>query len=362
MALAARLYAPYDKVFSNDCRQKALLSYRTLMDTGFVSHTQKPFVTGEYPGGDGDKRAWAAAELWETTGEPEYLEYLEGNFPVINSHITWGDVGTIAALTYLNSRRAGRSPAIVERARETLFRVADGLIQAAARHGYARNLDDSYYWGANGTVAGTAYILHSAYLHSGDPAYRHAVQDAAAWLLGRNYYGRSFVTGVGHNPPEHPHDRTSMAGNKPWPGRLIGGSHTKKDDGNAPPDIMKCAKEATCWFDVKEDYYTNEVAINWNAPLAFALAALMPEAGVYPAPYPGQPDDGVPVRYAAPAKKAAARAGITRAVKVRGGRLNVPAGAKVYGLDGRLIADMKGADSRMPVINRNGVFIIKSEL
>jgi len=33
---------------------------------------------------------------------------------------------------------------------------------------------------------------------------------------------------------------------------------------------------ATVWLDDSADYTSNEVAINWNAPLIYALAAFLP--------------------------------------------------------------------------------------
>ncbi|MDR0330744.1 MAG: glycoside hydrolase family 9 protein, partial [Chitinispirillales bacterium] len=357
--IAARLYAEYDKAFAGACLDRAILSYKTLMDTGFVRHTQAPFETGEYGSeSDNDKRLWAAAEMWETTGDPEILAYLERNSALsINSGISWASVGTIAALTYLNSARDGKNPETAERLRSRLITVADGLISYAEAHGYARNIS-LYNWGANGTVAGTAYILHSAYLHTGDEKYRHAIQDVLAHLLGRNHYSRSFVTGVGHNPPQNPHDRTTAASGTPWPGRLIGGPHNSKS--GAPASLTQCATSATCWFDVAADYWTNEVAINWNAPLVYALAAAMPGAGALPAPkYPGQPTDGTPARNAYAKKTPAAKRLTTRAVRVQNGRLDIPAGAKVYGLDGKLIAQRKAGDAKAPLIRKNGVFIIR---
>ena len=89
--------------------------------------------------------------------------------------------------------------------------------------------------------------------------YRETCLDALNHLFGRNYYGRSFVTGVGFEPPQQPHDRRS--GSNPiteaWPGYLVGGAHPK----------------ATDWQDVQGDFRTNEIAINWNAALVYALAA-----------------------------------------------------------------------------------------
>jgi endoglucanase len=54
-----------------------------------------------------------------------------------------------------------------------------------------------------------------------------------------------------------PHDRRSGADGieEPWPGYIVGGGHS-----------------ATDWKDVEESYSTNEIAINWQAALVYALA------------------------------------------------------------------------------------------
>jgi len=72
------------------------------------------------------------------------------------------------------------------------------------------------------------------------------------------------VTGLGFDPPRHPHDRRSMAKGSAgaWPGYLVGGGWPR----------------ATDWVDDADNYRVNEIAINWNAPLIYALAATLPEA------------------------------------------------------------------------------------
>jgi endoglucanase len=94
--------------------------------------------------------------------------------------------------------------------------------------------------------------------------YRATALDAVNHLLGRNCYGRSYVTGIGFDPPLHPHDRRDNGEylNHPWPGYLIGGPHPR----------------ATDWHDEQGDFRTNEIAINWNAALVYALAAFLPES------------------------------------------------------------------------------------
>jgi endoglucanase len=363
LAQAARIYAPYDKTFADSCLAKARRSYNTLMASPVVEPDTITSKTGHYyQPDDADKRLWAAAEMWETTGESRYLEYLESNLPenaAITEHFNWNNVSNLATLTYISSKRQGRDAQKVGRLQDKLITIADGFVATAGRHGYGRPMGTgSYYWGANGTIAGTAYILNTAYKITGDDKYRHTIQDVSSHLLGRNVFGRSLVTGIGHRPPQNPHDRRSMASNTPWPGYLIGGPH------NGKPNDMKCAVEAACWSDDASDYYTNEIAINWNAAMLYALSCLLPNAGALPAPnYPGQPDDnGVPVRYAAPNKTTNINiTGTTRIARTRNGRLDIPLGAKVYTLNGKLVAHRRGADSKMPVLSKNGVFIIKVE-
>jgi len=95
--------------------------------------------------------------------------------------------------------------------------------------------------------------------------------DQLSWTFGRNYYNRSQVTGLGLNPPMNPHHRPSRADGivNPWPGLLVGG-------GNSTSTQAAGNKNgATNWLDDIEAYELNEVAINWNAPLVYALASLL---------------------------------------------------------------------------------------
>jgi endoglucanase len=59
-----------------------------------------------------------------------------------------------------------------------------------------------------------------------------------------------------------PHDRRSGSDNEvdPWPGYIVGGGHS-----------------ATDWKDEEGDYRTNEIAINWQGALVYALAAFVTE-------------------------------------------------------------------------------------
>ncbi len=68
------------------------------------------------------------------------------------------------------------------------------------------------------------------------------------------------LPGLGINPAMNPHDRRSGSDTEvqPWPGYIVGGGHS-----------------ATGWFDKEEDYRTNEIAINWQGALVYALAGFV---------------------------------------------------------------------------------------
>jgi len=275
-AQAARIFKPYNPAFAARCLQAAQKSYQFLQahpeyhradQTGFSTGAYEANAPDHRTGGAPQNRLWAAAELWETTGSPEALRDLETRVRTVNGRVDadfdWDETKDLGLLTYLFSKRSGRDPVLVKLVRSNLLAVADGIVQTAKRDGYGRPLGSSYFWGCNGAVARQTVLLMAAdRLSSGKGGYRAASLDAVNHLFGRNFYGRSFVTGIGFQPPMHPHDRRSAGDNvvDPWPGYLVGGPHPR----------------ATDWHDEQGDYRSNEIAINWNAALVYALAAFLP--------------------------------------------------------------------------------------
>ncbi len=296
MAQAARIFRPYDSAYASRCLQAAQKSYQFLkIHPEYHQADQTGFSTGRYEINEPNHRAngvpqnrlWAAAELWETTGAPDFLRDLETRVREVNGRVDsdfdWDEMKNLGLITYLFSSRPGRDPALVKLVRRNLLAVADDIVQIASHDGYERPLGSRYYWGCNGGVARQAIILMAAdrltpRFTPAAPAhgaellmrpqqpfsrtqYRATCLDALNHLFGRNGYGRSFVTGIGFQPPLHPHDRRDIGDhlNNPWPGYLVGGAHPRAGD----------------WHDEQADYRTNEIAINWNAALVYALAAFL---------------------------------------------------------------------------------------
>ncbi len=263
-AQAARYFEPYDKVYSQKCLAAAQMSYKFLKENQEDKvFKQGEFKTGGYQTSDPDDRLWAAAEMWETTGNPEYLADFESQAKALDFKIDenwdWGDISNLGMFQYALSKRSGKNPEILKTIQKNITDVANSIVKNASADVYARPLVQ-YYWGCNGTIARQLLNLQVANRISPDPKYIQTAQDAIAHIFGRNFYNRSYVTGLGFNPAMNPHDRRSGSDKEvqPWPGYVVGGGHT-----------------ATGWHDKEEDYATNEIAINWQAALVYSLAGFI---------------------------------------------------------------------------------------
>jgi endoglucanase len=265
MAQAARYFKPYDEAYADKCLDAALLSYQFLKaNPAHQRFEQGEFKTGGYQSADVDDRLWAAVELWETTGDAEFLTDFEQRAAEMEFEVDenwdWSDVSNLGMFAYALSEKEGRNPEVLEKIRQNILAVADQLVEQSRADVYGRPLAGRYYWGCNGTVARQVMNLQAAFRISPDNSYRETALDAIGHLFGRNYYNRSYVTGLGINPPMYPHDRNSGSDDveEPWPGYLVGGGHS-----------------ATGWNDEQEDFATNEIAINWQAALVYALAGFI---------------------------------------------------------------------------------------
>ncbi len=263
MAKAARVYRELDPDYADRLEAAALESWAFLVENpGNHAADLSDFEQAQYQTTDGDDRVWAAAEVWETTGDAGALAAFESGVRALRDRVyvnwDWGDQSNLGVFTYLRSTRDGRDAGLVAELEAALLDVADTHVANAAST-YGRGIEE-VYWGSNGTVARICATLHVAELVSGDARYAATCADQIAHLFGRNEYGRSQVTGVGVDPPLHPHCRRSMADGvePPYPGYLVGGASSP---GN--------------WLDEQEDYETNEIAINWQGALVYALAGFV---------------------------------------------------------------------------------------
>jgi endoglucanase len=284
-AVAARVYRPFDPAYAERCLRAAVRAWQWLEAHPDVTFRNPQGVsTGEYGDRDcGDERLWASAELGRTTGADEYDRYFLDHAGAYMASIrpdgppSWGSVAPLALWTYALGH--GRDTSRVEAIGRESLAAADAVVARTGRNGYRVSLaSGDYVWGSNGVVANYGLQLLVANVLHRDARYVDAAMDNLHYLLGRNAFSLSFVTQVGANPFRHPHHRPSGAdaNAEPWPGLLSGGPNRTRQD--AAMQKLGALPPARMYLDEEASYATNEIAINWNAPLFFLLGSALPEA------------------------------------------------------------------------------------
>ena len=282
MARASRLYAAYEKQFpglSARMRKAAEAAWGWALVHRDVPYVQPADVhTGGYNDDKlDDEFAWAAAELYLLTGEPSYYRTFEryASTPEVPN---WANVGALGWIALAGAPERLPDDTARVKVRDSLLATAGRLAdrwQASAWR-VAMQPED-FRWGSNAEALNQAMVLLQGYRLSGDRAQLDAAQSQLDYVLGRNPLGVSFVTGQGIRTPMHIHHRPSQADGivAPVPGWLSGGPNPGQQDLKDCHGVRyDSGLPALSWLDNDCSYASNEVAINWNAPLVYVSAAL----------------------------------------------------------------------------------------
>lgn len=280
MAAASRVLAPYQKQYPGMAARMLAAAEQAWKwaqaNPAVLFKNPADVVTGEY--GDArvdDEFAWAAAELYISTGKDSYYGAMQPE-TVSNTYPAWDDVRGLAWMSLAHHR-------------DRLTPIADSGLIAARIDGLAARLANAwrgsgyrvpmkaqdFVWGSNAVMLNQAMMLVQGYRLNGKRAYLEAAQSALDYVLGRNALGFSFVTGFGARPSLHPHHRPSQGDSvaAPVPGWVTGGPQPfQQDKAECPP--YPSTLPALSYLDHVCSFASNEVAINWNAPLVYVTAAL----------------------------------------------------------------------------------------
>ena len=283
-AQCARIWRSIDPAFAARCLGAARTAWSA------ARRNPEVFAVGNFNGSGGygdnelsDEFFWAAAELFATTGEQEFEQAVRASphfaGPVGSEH-GWPSVAPLGKITLslapnkLDAREVGQQrAALIDAAKRWAdeARIATSAIPFSS---------DRYVWGSNSNLLNRAMIIALAQQWTGDAGLRTPLVAVMDYLLGRNPLRRSFISGYGERPMQNPHHRFwarqfSADFPPPPPGALAGGpnntSSPRSDEPVAPP--KGCAPQQ-CWIDDARSFTTNEVAINWNAPLVWVAAWL----------------------------------------------------------------------------------------
>ncbi|GAB3242708.1 cellulase [Kineococcus gypseus] len=294
-AQGARLFAKHDKAFS----QRLLAAARTAYAAAKANpalFAPAPDATLDPNPGSGpyndddvsDEFYWAAAELFLTTGEKQFRADVLSS-PVHTADVfpaegfDWGHVGALARLDLATvpSRLGKREVRAVQR---SVVQAADRYLadQASQPFGqvYAPE-DGQYVWGSNAQILSNTQVVGTAYDLTGKDVYRDGVVRSMDYLFGRNALNNSYVTGYGDVYSKNQHSR--MYANQldpslpnPPAGTVAGGPYSPTATSGDPVTAALFGEDGCvaqfCYVDDIGSWSTNEITINWNAPLAWVAS------------------------------------------------------------------------------------------
>jgi endoglucanase len=281
MATASRILAQYESQLpgmSAKMLAAAESAWEWALANPAVTYKQPADIkTGEY--GDGnltDEFAWAAAELYITTKKDSYYTAMKPN-DTLAAVPSWGDVRSLGWISLAHHRDNLTAIADKQLITSRIDGLAASLQTAWAASAYRVTMQkNDFVWGSNSVALGQAMMLVQGYRLNGKREYLDAAQSMLDYVLGRNATEMSFVTGYGDKATLHPHHRPSEADGiaEPIPGFIAGGpqpGQQDKEDCNVAYPSNIAAKS---YLDNYCSYASNEIAINWNAPLVYVASAI----------------------------------------------------------------------------------------
>lgn len=159
--------------------------------------------------------AWSASELFETSGSEKYnkdvKEYFDKGYFTKNS---WriGQFVSLCQWPYAASKQKKADNAIQQKLREAIVKRADGICKKTEEAPYRMGRGPSGGTGWGSGNGGGYYADHClrAYWLTQNQKYLDASSLNADFQLGTNPLSKTFITGMGSRPPNHPQISTYL--------------------------------------------------------------------------------------------------------------------------------------------------------
>ena len=289
MALAARVYAPYEDVYPGfvaKATEAALRAWDWALAHPAIYYDQNAMneqytpaiITGAYDDYDVQGEFyWAATELYLLTQNNVYREAALAYCPAVFTPATWGDVTELASIEWMLHPQGVEEFAAEKKAALLAYLkpYMDEAESISVHRSPYGNREEDFFWGCNseGCCWRGVECLY-AYRLTGEEKYLVNAERCLNHVLGQNATGYCYVTGFGVKPTKDPHHRLSYSHPKgTLPGFLAGGPNRMRQD--AETDGVRYPKNISAdesYLDFQPSYASNEVTINWNVTL-FALTA-----------------------------------------------------------------------------------------
>jgi endoglucanase len=290
MAQASRILRKHEKVLpklADSCLNASVKAWNWAKQNPIIVYRQNEMnknfdpdiTTGGYEDrNDADEWIWASAELYITTKDDSYYKSVN-LYPETNLQLpTWNQVRMLAYYSLIRNEKLltnlGKSD--LPNLKKTILNFANNLLLNTENQAFNTVMGKSakdYMWGSSSHAANQGIALLQAFQISKDKKYLVGALGNLDYLLGRNATGYSFLTGFGSKQVMFPHHRPSEADRivEPVPGLLSGGPNPGQQD-KCEGYTTKIADES--FLDATCSFSTNEIAINWNAPMVYLAAAL----------------------------------------------------------------------------------------
>jgi endoglucanase len=274
MAYASRVLSKFPKALpglADSCKQAAIKAWEwSKIHPSILYHQPADVSTGAY--GDRDIRDewfWAGVEMSILTGKDfpdSLLQVLQFKTP------SWASVATLGIISAITNKDK-MSAAQFNSCSKVFFDYTDKLVTISENAAYPVSID-YFAWGSNSDVANQGLLKMIAYSIKPDSRYLQSATNDMNYLTGVNPTGYCYITGFGKKSSRNIHHRPSASDKilDPVPGFLAGGPNTVVFIDC--PDAKRSKLPALSYVDEVCSYSTNEIAINWNAPLVFLAGAL----------------------------------------------------------------------------------------
>ena len=287
LALASRLYRPYDPAYANRCLLAAKSVFALGQENPRVVTTKPadfyPETTWQ------DDMEWGAAALYQATKQPEYLHHARAFSRLAgpaDAQVSVYDTHALAHFTlYPYVPVADR-----KRLLGYLRSDAESIEEQAGASAYG--LGTSYVWGTAEAAAGAAMSCLLYAKLSGDKHFADIARYQRDFILGCNPFSLCCLIGAGTTFPLFPHHQIANLKNIELTGAIVGGPADLKtyqsqhiglsktefaSQSPGPILIADRADQISVYHDAVEDYVTNEPANDYAANFLLLTAYYLEE-------------------------------------------------------------------------------------
>lgn len=262
LAIASRIWKNkfLDYEFSEKCLDVSKKIFQLRDRITDFNDDEKYYAQTEFD----SKLALGALEIYKTSNEEKYLTLASEFGSKINENYWWS-WGNFNALVYYK---------LSEFDDQFIFKLKKQLDYYKTKsENDLFNFAHHYNWGTNHSFAG---VVLSAILYkqvTGSDDFDNLAILNRDFILGRNPWGKSFITNIGTDFPRNAHHQIAFYNSSYIPGALVSGPAPDtlftKFNFTIPDDEMKIFNTSAIYSDDLQNFLTNEPTILSNATALF---------------------------------------------------------------------------------------------